>query len=66
MQAEALHDRQRLGAVEGEYHHADDGQVKEVDPEEVSIGDVLLIRAGEKIPVDAEVVEQLKQKFPRK
>ena len=36
---------------------SDDGQVKEVDPEEVSIGDVLLIRAGEKIPVDAEVVE---------
>lgn len=36
---------------------SEDGQVKEATPEEVSIGDVLLIRAGEKIPVDAEVVE---------
>ncbi|SDA76508.1 Cd2+/Zn2+-exporting ATPase [Butyrivibrio sp. INlla18] len=36
---------------------SEDGKVNEADPEEVSIGDVLLIRAGEKIPVDAEVVE---------
>lgn len=36
---------------------AEDGSVNEVDPEEVSVGDILLIRAGEKIPVDAVVVE---------
>lgn len=35
----------------------DDGQVTEVDPEDVSVGDILLIRAGEKIPVDGVVVE---------
>lgn len=34
-----------------------DGNVSEVDPEEVSVGDILLIRAGEKIPVDATVIE---------
>ena len=35
----------------------EDGSVSEIDPEEVSIGDILLVRAGEKIPVDAVVVE---------
>ncbi len=35
----------------------EDGSVSEIDPEEVSIGDILLVRAGEKIPVDATVVE---------
>ncbi|RKM57118.1 cadmium-translocating P-type ATPase [Butyrivibrio sp. X503] len=35
----------------------DGGQVTEVDPEDVSVGDILLIRAGEKIPVDGVVVE---------
>ncbi len=34
-----------------------DGNVSEADPEEVSVGDILLIRAGEKIPVDATVIE---------
>ncbi|WP_029232236.1 heavy metal translocating P-type ATPase [Butyrivibrio sp. VCB2006] len=34
-----------------------EGNVSEVDPEEVSVGDMLLVRAGEKIPVDAVVVE---------
>ncbi len=36
---------------------AEDGSVNEADPEEVSVGDILLIRAGEKIPVDAVVIE---------
>ena len=35
----------------------ENGDVEEVDPEEVSIGDMLLVRAGEKIPVDATVIE---------
>ncbi len=35
----------------------EDGQVTEVDPEEVSVGDTILVRAGEKIPVDGTVLE---------
>jgi len=33
------------------------GQIVKVDPEEVKIGDIILIRPGEKIPLDATVVE---------
>lgn len=35
----------------------DDGTIEEVDPDEVEIGDILVIKAGEKIPVDGTVIE---------
>lgn len=34
-----------------------DGTVEEIDPEEVQVGNVLVIRAGEKIPVDGTVIQ---------
>ena len=33
----------------------EDGSVKTIDPDEVEIGDILLIKAGEKVPVDGIV-----------
>jgi Cd2+/Zn2+-exporting ATPase len=33
------------------------GKVETVDPEEVHIGDILLIKAGEKVPLDGTVIE---------
>ncbi|GAB6100580.1 heavy metal translocating P-type ATPase [Halanaerocella petrolearia] len=33
-----------------------DGQVKEVDPDQVGIGDIILVKPGEKIPLDGEVI----------
>ena len=35
----------------------EDGSVETVDPEEVQIGDVIVIKAGERIPLDAVVLE---------
>lgn len=33
------------------------GDWKQVDPEEVSIGDIILVKPGEKIPLDGEIIE---------
>ena len=35
----------------------EDGTTREVDPSEVKVGDTLIIKAGEKIPVDCRVIE---------
>ncbi len=35
----------------------EDGSVEEIDPDDVEIGDILLIKPGEKFPVDGTVVE---------
>jgi len=35
----------------------EDGSVETVDPEEVQIGDIIVIKAGERVPLDAVVLE---------
>lgn len=34
-----------------------DGEIEEVDPDEVEVGEVVIVRPGEKIPLDGEVIE---------
>lgn len=35
----------------------DNGEIEEVDPEDVNIGDTIVVKAGEKIPLDGTVIE---------
>jgi len=34
-----------------------DGQIEEVDPDDVEIGSIILVKPGEKVPLDGEVLE---------
>ena len=34
----------------------EEGQLKQVDPDDVSVGDVIVIKAGERIPLDGKVI----------
>ncbi len=34
-----------------------DGQLEEVDPEEVAVGDIIVIKAGERVPLDGIILE---------
>ena len=34
----------------------EDGQLKQVDPDDVEVGDIIVVKAGERIPLDGRVV----------
>ncbi len=34
-----------------------DGEIEEVDPDEVEVGEIIVVRPGEKIPLDGEVID---------
>lgn len=34
-----------------------DGTLKQVDPDEINIGDIIVVKSGEKIPLDGEVIK---------
>ena len=53
--SEAIKKLMKLGAKTARI--VDDGKEKEVPVEEVQVGDIILVKPGEKIPVDGEVLE---------
>lgn len=34
-----------------------DGQIEQVDPDEVAVGSIIVVSAGEKVPIDGEIIE---------
>lgn len=36
---------------------AEDGSIQEVDPEDVAVGDVIVVKPGERVPLDGQVLE---------
>ncbi len=34
-----------------------DGEIEEVDPDDVAVGDVIVVRPGERVPLDGQVIE---------
>ena len=51
-------DISRLMDIRPDYANLEaEGQVQRVDPEQVEVGSVILVRPGEKVPIDGEVIE---------
>ena len=34
-----------------------DGEIEEVDPDEVEIGSIIVVKPGEKVPIDGVIIE---------
>ena len=49
--------RQSITDICPEYANIEeDGQLKQVDPDDVQVGDIIVVKAGERIPLDGKVV----------